>query len=290
MFLLICKKSTENILPMAKFVAKTLEPYQGILKKGNDWVEAKKNNNQVEDIYIKSFDGLKLHAIFIERSDSKGIFIECHGYRSTASRDLYASCSEYYNMGYSLLVVDNRTCDKSDGKYITFGVNESKDVVSWIKYLNVRFPAKSIVLAGVSMGATTVLMALKDISKKMNVKCVIADCGYVSPYDEVLYCIKHYFHINGKLFIDMINLWCKMIAKFSLKEISTILAIKNTKIPILFIHGLDDDFVLPENSRINYSEYGGKKEIQLFENASHGISYLVDSKRYMKIVKNILSK
>lgn len=288
MFSLISKKSKTNFLPMSKGVAKSVEPYREIIINGKEWVAEKIKNNQLKDVYIYSRDNLKLHAVLIENPNEKGILLEIHGYRSTAENDLYTSCYEYYNMGYSLLIPDNRTCNKSEGKYITFGLKESDDIICWIEYLNKAFPKQSIILAGISMGATSVLMSLKNLKTEMNVKCAIADSGYVSAYSEVLHCIKHYFHINGKLFISMIDIWCKLFAKFSLKECNTLVSLDKTNIPILFIHGLEDEFVPPDNSKTNYQHYHGQKQLALFEKADHGLSYLVDSKRYIQYIKNFV--
>ncbi len=290
MFVLISKKSTNNILPMSKAVTKALEPYAKQIEKGNKWIEDKYKKNEVKDIYITSNDNLKLHAILIGPKNSKGIIIETHGYRSVASRDLYPSCFNYYDMGYSLLIVDNRASNLSEGKYITFGIRESEDVINWVKYVNKTFHKQDIILAGISMGASSILMSLKDVTKKMNIKYVIADCGYVSAYEEVLYCIKQFFQLNGKLFIGMIDIWCKLIAKFSLKEKDTISSLSNVKIPILFIHGTDDDFVPTINSINNYKQFNGPKELVLFDNTTHGLSYLVDSKKYIKSIKEFISK
>ncbi len=290
MFVLISKKTNNNFLPMHKAVLKTLEPYTKQIEKGNKWVEDKYKNNEVKDVYITSNDGLELHAILIEHPNSKGIIIETHGYRSIASRDLYPSCFNYYDMGYSLLITDNRSCNLSEGKYITFGIKESDDIISWIKYINKKYPKQDIILAGISMGATSILMSLGSIKKSMRVKKIMVDSGYISPYDEVVYCINHYFHIPGKLFVNMIDIWCRLFGKFSLKDKDTITSISNSKIPILFIHGLDDDFVLPINSKLNYEKYDGDKELVLFKGASHGLSYLVDSKKYIKIIKKHLLK
>ena len=289
MFVLVSKKSGSISLPMTKNVEKALEPYKDMREQGTKWIENKIKNKEVKDVYIKSNDNLKLHGIFIENKKNKGIIIETHGYRSVASRDLYPSCFNYYNMGYSLLIIDFRTSNLSEGKYITFGIKESEEVISWVKYLNKKYKS-NIYLAGISMGATAILMSLKDLKEKMNVKAVVVDCGYISPYDEVLYCIKQFFHINGLFFIGMINIWCILLAKFSLKEKNTISCMKDSNIPILFIHGLEDDFVPSSNSRINYEEYNGPKELELFPNANHGISYLVDPDRYIKVIKKFLNK
>ena len=63
MFVLISKKSSNNILPMSKTVAKALEPYTKQIENGNKWIEDKYKKNEVKDIYITSNDNLKLHAI-----------------------------------------------------------------------------------------------------------------------------------------------------------------------------------------------------------------------------------
>ena len=288
MFLMVSKKTKRNNLPMSKNIEKILKPYKSILDYGNNWI--KDNKKLIKDIYIKSNDNLNLHGLFIERKNSKGIFIECHGYRSTAERDLYASCHEYYNLGYSILLIDNRTSNKSEGKYITFGMRESEDIISWINYVNKKYPKSKIILAGISMGASSVLMSLKDITKNMNVKYALVDCVYISAFDEIIYCINHYFHIPGKLFINMINLWCKKIAKFDLKEKNTLECMIDSKVPVLFIHGTDDDFVPYENSKINYDSYNGPKMFISFEGASHGMSYLVDSKKYVNSIKEFINE
>ena len=126
-------------MPMTKAVIKTINPYKKIVDKGRKWVDNKKSRNQIKDVYINSNDGLRLHAIIIEHRNSKGFILEEHGYRSVASNDLYPSCHEYYNMGYSLLIPDNRTSSLSNGKFITFGIKESDDAICWINYLNQNY-------------------------------------------------------------------------------------------------------------------------------------------------------
>ena len=145
-FILISRKLSKKILPMSKFVEESVRPYKDIVLVGNDWIKEKYKNKEIKDVYIKSFDNLKLHGIFIENKKSKGIIIEAHGYRSTAENDLFASCHEYFKMGYSLLLIDQRTSNKSEGKYITFGIKESKDIINWIKFVNSKYPKKKVFL------------------------------------------------------------------------------------------------------------------------------------------------
>ncbi len=288
MFFFICRRISNNFLPVEKRVQEIIKPYKDIIKEGHDWVKNKIKNHESEDVYIKSDDNLKLHGTLIEYKDAKGTIIIAHGYRSSPERDLYASTHEYYKMGYNILLFDQRATNQSEGKYITFGVKESKDLINWIKYINTRYPNKKVILAGISMGASTVLMSLKHVTDKMNIKCVLVDCGYISPYREVLYCIRHYLHIDGIIFIDMINLWCKLFAHFSLKETDTISSMSKSNLPILFAHGLIDDIVPSRNTFINYEKYKGPKEMIIFDEATHGISYLMDPERYLSHIRKFL--
>ena len=104
-------------------------------------------------------------------------------------------------MGFSLLVIDERGCGLSEGKYITFGYNESKDINSWVNYIHRKYNNVKIILGGISLGASSTLMV-----NNKNVCAMIVDSAYISAWDEVKYCISHYFHIPGILFIYGINL------------------------------------------------------------------------------------
>ena len=287
-FLLICRKFNNYPLKgVAINIEEALKPYKELREKGLRWVNKKKK----EDIFIKSFDNLKLHGLLIKKNKPKGIFIEIHGYRSETAHDIYPSCYHYYNMGYSLLLIDQRTSGKSEGKYLTFGINESKDLISWIKYVNKEFPNLPIVLAGVSMGASTLMLSASMLKESMNVKCLLADSGYISPIEEISYCLKYYLHIPPLLLIDMINVWSILIAKADLKSNNTVDSLNKVNIPLLLVHGEEDDFVPLANSKKNYELYkGDEKELVTFPNAYHGMGYLVDPKRYIETIKRFLNE
>lgn len=287
-FILICRKfNNYPIKTISKNITEALAPYQKLIEKGQKWV----SNKNKEDIYIKSFDNLKLHGILIEKNNPKGIFIEVHGYRSEPTRDIYPSCYHYYNMGYNLLLVDQRTAGQSAGKYLTFGINESKDLYNWVKYINKKYPDLPIVLAGVSMGASTAMMSASLFNKSNNIKAILADSGFVSPIEEISYCIKHYFHVPPISLINMINIWCLLLGKFNLKSKNTIDCLNNNDIPLLLVHGEDDDFIPILNSKNNYEQYNGsKKEFVTFPKAYHGMGYLVDPKRYVDVIKSFIKE
>ncbi|MBR5127514.1 MAG: alpha/beta hydrolase, partial [Roseburia sp.] len=156
------------------------EPYlkvrAGIEKCVNDM-----QSRPFEPITITTFDGKKLYARYYHVADGAPLQIQFHGYKSSAILDFCGGSLYAGKIGHNALVVDQRSHGKSEGTAITFGILERKDVLCWIDYARSRFGEDvHILLAGLSMGAATVLMAT-DQPLPSNVKGIIADCPYSAP-------------------------------------------------------------------------------------------------------------
>ena len=280
MFLLCSRKIEVMHKVIDKKIGFELSKYDSLIQKGLDWME----KTPKKDIYLKTKDNKKIHAIYIDNPKSNAVLILCHGYRSTAKRDVYPSCYNYYKLGLSLLIVDHRTSNLSEGKYITFGNKEAEDLKLWINYIYKK--KKNILLGGVSMGATISLL----LANNKKVKGIIADSAYQNAYEEVGYVVQRSFYMPKRLVMPMINTYFKIITKTNLKKIDTIEVLKESKVPVFFIHGLDDQFVPVNNSLHNYDSYTGEKKILLVENANHGMGYLVEPEKYIRELKKFISK
>lgn len=68
------------------------------------------------------------------------------------------------------------------------------------------------------------------------------------------------------------------------KDYSSINAMKTCKVPVLFIHGTDDDFVPVEMTYENYKACAAEKRLLIVPGAGHGMSYILDKKGYEKAV------
>ena len=108
---------------------------------------------------ITAFDGTPLYARFYRNGDSKTTILMMHGFRSNPIHDFSCAFKFYYDKGFNLLVPDQRAHGKSGGKYITYGAKERYDAKSWLEYANTLVEGGELYATGVSMGATTVLMA-----------------------------------------------------------------------------------------------------------------------------------
>ena len=242
-----------------------------------------------EDVYIKTFDGKRLHARYYKVSDDSIVDICFHGYRGTAIRDFCGGRKISYITKHNLLVVDQRGHGLSQGHHLTFGAKESKDVKYWIDYVNERFNNDvKIFLYGVSMGASTVLMAA-DMNYK-NVKAIIADSPYTSGADIIRKVCNVDIKIPWFFVRHIIYLSAFIFGCFRLSKANVIKHVENASVPIMIIHSEDDKFIPVDMSRKLYESNKEHIVLKTFKDAGHGISYLEDKDNYEKEVISFIKR
>ncbi len=266
-----------------KAFEKAIKEFEPRIISGGKWVD----NQEKEDVYIKSKDGLKLHGIFLPNKKNNKIIILVHGQGSEPRRDVYPSAHEYYDMGYALLIVDLRACGESEGHTYTYGYHEHEDLSLWVNYIYKKYKNSKIILGGVSLGATSALM-VPNINK--HVDAVVADSGFRNAYKELSHVLSYFFHLPGNMIMPMVNVYCKWFYHINLKWVDTVESLKNVRIPILFIHGIDDEFVLIDNTIENYNSYKGHKTKVFINFCQHGMGYLVNRKQYIDSIEKFLRK
>lgn len=238
---------------------------------------------------ITAHDGVKLVGNYYHNADGAPVVIMFHGYRSSAVRDGMGAFKACKEDGYNILMVDQRAHRESGGKCITFGVKERYDCVDWINQVRKKCGKDTkIILIGLSMGASTVMMAT-GLELPENVKGIIADCGYSTPKDILRSVIKM-MRLPVGLAYSLVRLCAKIYGRFDLESASATEALAKCKVPVLLIHGEADDFVPCEMSRANYEACASEKELFTVPGAGHGLSYLTDVEGYMGKFRGFLQK
>ena len=240
-----------------------------------------------ESVWIRSRDGLRLHGRYYQVRQGAPLQIQCHGYRGQALRDFCGGNKLAREAGLNTLVIDERAHGESEGHTISFGINERWDVLEWANYAARRWPGVPISLAGVSMGAATVLMA-SDLPLPEEVKGIIADCGYSSPR-AIIKKVCWDMPKLMRLLYPFTSLSAAIFGHFDVDAGSALGAVGNTRLPILLIHGEADGFVPCQMSREIKEACRGPVTLETFPGAGHGVSYLRDPERYGAAVKRFLT-
>lgn len=271
---------------------------------GNDKAEARNyaqkrgeeiellRQQRLESVKILSRDGLTLKGrILRAKQKNDRVVLAVHGYKSTGLQEYRKIAWMYQEMGYDVLMVDNRAHGSSEGPFIGFGCLDREDVYQWIRFLVKRYGEDAeIILHGVSMGAATVLMTL-DLNLPAGVRAVVADCGYTSVKEQMSYLVREKFHVPPFPIVNCAELFSRYLAGYDYHSISPMGTLSQAKIPVLFIHGSEDDFVPTWMGKANYAACASElKELYLVPGAAHAKSFPTDPEGYKKRVRAFLAK
>lgn len=259
-----------------------------IRKKNNDYLFS----HNPEDISIKTPDGLTLTARFVPAEKESRRFVICvHGYNCNGPDEFSHMFGFYHNtLGYNYFLPDLRGHGRSEGNRIGFGALDSKDILQWIGYLTDRFGSDiEIILHGISMGAATVML-VNESNPPEQVKLVIEDCGFTCAYDEMANTVKDILKFNFPFLVTLGNVWCRLLAGYDLKKDANPLAkMKDSKNPILFIHGDADTFVPYRMCGELYDACKVDKDMLTVKGAVHAFSYYVAKDEYEAKVTEFIS-
>ena len=283
-FLIGCVRRKELPWLVEEEIKKTsYGKYYSYMVLSDQWLR----EHDAQDVYTISQDGLRLHGLWIPAKDPKGTVLLAHGYRSTKLCDFGMAYPYYHELGMNILVPDQRSHGESEGRYITFGVKESQDMIRWINFYNQRFGPCQMILSGMSMGASTMLY-LADASLPENVRGIIADCGFTSPKEILASVFKRMVHLPAAPSLWAADLFARLLAGFSLTEKDTRKSLANAKLPVFLVHGTGDDFVPYEMTQQAFDACSSEKHLLLVEGADHGVSFIKDQQTYTGMIFDFL--
>lgn len=253
-------------------------------------------NEPSEAVTVMSYDGLKLYGRFYRGQEDAPVVIFFHGYHGTYMRDGYGMFRLCRDRGYGILMVDERAHGKSAGDTVTFGINEMQDCLSWIKLAdNIYHTDAGIIIAGVSMGASAVLMAAgsKDgTAIPESVRAVVSDCAFTSVRDIIRsMCVKMHYPVN--ISYTLARLGAKLFGHIDIGSSDTasaLRAVESIRIPVMFIHGSSDSVVPASMCDRLYNACSSYKRRVIINGSEHAVNALTDYAVYEAAVGKFIDE
>lgn len=236
---------------------------------------------------ITSHDNLKLKGVYYPNGNSKNVTVICvHGYTSHAEREWAYPGLFYLSLGYKVLIPYQRAHGPSEGKYITFGAMEHKDMLAWISKINEMNPDDAIIIHGLSMGGGIALdLADKDMK---NVKGIIADAPSVS--------IKAFFEDVAKQVFkkEYKKVAACAIERFekefnaNVKDFECVDIVSKSKYPILLSAGSMENMeaLFDTIKKTNPCS----TDIIILEGCNHGNGMYKQTELYQRVIKDFIHK
>ncbi|MBO4792737.1 MAG: alpha/beta hydrolase [Clostridia bacterium] len=251
----------------------------------NDLAAAAKRleENCREEYRITTEDGTELVAHYRPCPEPKRLLIAMHGWRSSWSNDFGLVADDWYRSGCNVLFCEQRGQNNSGGENMGFGILERLDCRDWARFASENLAGGlPVYLVGISMGATTVLMAA-GLDLPSDVHGIIADCGFTSTDGIWRHVMEDNLHLPyGAPIYEYL---AKQRIGVDPKDFSTVESLKGNNIPVFFAHGTDDSFVPVSMTYENYKACTAPKRLFIVPGAEHGLSYRVDPDGYRKAVE-----
>lgn len=264
------------------------DPKVSTLEKEMSWEKEHKlwgdyDDYEKEDYIVKGLNDYDLHVTLVKNPiPSDKYVIISHGFKSNRYGAV-KYVDSYIDLGFNCIIYDMRDHGENEKAAVSLGQFESEDLYKLIKDTYNRYGNIKLGLHGESMGAATSLTVL---AKKPKVDFVVADCGFSNLYDLIY---KAYDIAKTPFVLPSVNTAMKLRYGYDMKNTSPKDALVGNEVPVCFIHGEADTFILPENSQVNKAATSGYSELHLVPNAAHAQSReVLGEAEYRSIISNFL--
>lgn len=243
----------KTVFGRVKSLEKTEEKFYKNLEKNSNKKYAQKIKSgkekilklEFEKVEIMSYDEFPLSGkLYLSDGAGDKTVLLCHGYKSCGEFDFSQLFFEYRKRGFNILMIDQRAHAKSGGRYCSLGINESFDVLSWCRWLEMRFGTGCpVTLHGVSMGAFSALAASANSNLPKNVIRVVAESAYDSAVTVFTTNAERMLGFLGKIFVAPVNMMCRFFAGFDMRDLSLARLAPRVKIPVMLVISQSDSLI-----------------------------------------------
>ena len=240
----------------------------------------KQEGRITEPVTIRAWDGTPLMGHWVPAREPKRVILAAHGWRGDWTQAFGMMADFLEESGCSVLYIDQRGTGGSGGEHIGFGLLERLDCADWLWWLSQRSRGLPLYLMGMSMGATSVLMAAGEPLPEA-LRGIIADSAYTSPRAVLQHVSADNLHLPSTLQRPAEAIFRRKLG-VSPDACTTQEVLKGCHIPVLLIHGGRDRFVPPDMVYANYRACAGPKRLMVVHEADHVGCWFADPERYKK--------
>ncbi len=221
---------------------------------------------------------LELDAFWVPAADEDApAVLYLHGQDDNIGKNLFHTL-HLHQSGFNVLVVDYRGFGDSYHKYEHLPIPSQDSVfedaeAAWIYLTNdLRFEDENVFIYGHSLGAA---IAIELATHYGDAGGLILESGFTSVKDMA----------HEKMWVT----WCLPVEELLNHKFDSIGKIREIKMPILFIHGKDDEKVPYWMTERLHAAAREPKDLRLIEGGGHADCCLIDPVAHRKALQDLVS-
>lgn len=232
-----------------------------------DWAQGWLGSRACEDVHISTADGSILHGWFLPNEASDAIVLIHHGNTGNIA-DINVLIDLLWQTGANVLAYDYRGYGRSEGSATVAGVVE--DAVAVHKWVKSRFPDKTIVFYGESLGcAIACQAALHDAPHGLILQSAFTDVRRIA--------IENY---------PIFSIWPRTL--FARPYYDNASALRALKHPILLMHGAHDPEVKLDHGHKLLEAAGAPNELVILPNTAHSEIDAADAEVFISSARRLI--
>ncbi|PYS02852.1 MAG: hypothetical protein DMG15_07740 [Acidobacteria bacterium] len=234
-----------------------------------------------------SQDGVLLRGWWIPGDPSMPVIIFVHGL-NRSRLEMLERGADASRRGYGVLLFDLRNHGDSGRAYTTIGVFESRDVCAASQFVRGTAGARQQVLWGVSMGASSAILAAKQCP---GFSAIISDSSFLSFRDTVSHHLRLIFRLPAFPIANLIVAITGYRMHFDPDDGDVEAVVRRMTTPILFIAGGRDRRMPPALAEKMLNESpSALKQLVIIPAAGHGEAFATDHRTYLNSVYGFLER
>lgn len=236
-------------------------------------VVARHFDAEVETVQVPSSEGFLLRGWLFRKHKSNGYTVLLLHGQADNRTGMLGQASLFLHHRYNVLDPDMRAHGESGGSMATYGVREADDVHRWLNWLAETERPECVFGLGESMGAA---ILLESLSNERRFCAIVADSSFASlreiAYDRIGEPFRAGTWLGSSLLRPAVEagfLYARIRYGINLEEASPLKALAASSVPVLLIHGMKDDVILPRHSRMLLGARPRNTELWEADNAGH---------------------
>ncbi len=220
------------------------------------------------DVQVTTSDGLRLAGWWTPSKNGAAVIVQ-HGYMTNRSTQLLEIAATLARGGYGVLLSSLRAHDLNDGRVISFGLEEMKDLSAWLAFIQTLegVDPSRIGIFGNSLGGS---LAIQLAAQTQSIKAIVTHSAVASVRSTVATSIAYFTGLPPFPFTPMILFWVEQdwAMEPHLLDFTMWIAALDSQ-PILLMQGGADVVVAPESGQLLYDAAREPKELWFEPDLGH---------------------
>lgn len=245
-----------------------------VFGRGKNWFYT--TRSEYLNVRIDSFDKTKLSGYFRPSADrsSKFAVILLHAYDEHPSETAAYARLMMRQIECHILIAHERAHQMSGGRYCTYGIYESVDLMRWIAFIKRQVGEDArIFIVGRGIGATAALLAAAQSDFPSDVAGIIADSPLADLGDYVASKVKDRYSFNMPMVVKSLDKRFREKLNAGFDACDVVRAASKIRVPVLMFSGADDNITTPESIRAVYDDLRCQKRLLSVDRAPHLMAY-----------------